>query len=149
MDEHPRRGWNELHLLGNLPADLDKGLAIVGTDLLFIGQIVEDLLARHPRGQTAATTPRSGMAGHFRRSLFSHVVVYELLCFVEQAELIAMDPLAARPEALALEQSDILEKLLDLEVAFLNRGISLNDERLQALDIVRKCHALTHDYKLT
>jgi len=73
----------------------------------------------------------------------------ELLGFVEQAELITMDPLAARSEALALEQSDVLAELLDLEVAFLDRSLSLDHERLQTLDILWKRSALDHDPKLT
>jgi hypothetical protein len=71
------------------------------------------------------------MRGNLDQSLFLRVLVDELFCFVEQAELIAMDPLAAGSEALALQQSDILAELLDLEIAF-------NDERLQVLDIVGK-----------
>ncbi len=71
------------------------------------------------------------------------------LCFIRQAELITMNPLAACSEALALEQSDLLAELLDLEVAFLKHGISIDHKRLQAVDVVWKCRTLDHDDKLT
>ena len=104
-------------------------MTIVGADLLLVGQIVEDLHARHPRRQAAAAALGSGMGGDLDQSLFLHIVVDELLCLVEQAELIAMDPLAARSEALALQQPEILAELLDFEIAFPKRGISFDEDR--------------------
>jgi hypothetical protein len=76
----------------------------------------------------------------------------ELLGFVEQAQLIAGASLTALAEVLALEQPDILAKLLDLEVALFDRSVALMDrsvafeqESLQALDIVWNRCPLTHE----
>ncbi len=78
------------------------------------------------------------MRGNLDQGLFLRGLADELFCFVEQAELIAMDPLAAGSEALALEQSDLLAELLDLEVALLDSGTAFHDERLQSFDIIWK-----------
>src|SRR5690606_12983443 len=134
------RRRDELELLGGLPADLDQGRPVVRADLLRLGQVVHDLDALHPPRQRSSTALRPGMGGNVDEVLVDDLRplgAEELLGLVEQAELIAMDPLAARTEALALEQADVLAQLLDL-------AIPLPDQRLQRLDVVRKRGSSDH-----
>jgi hypothetical protein len=139
VHQHLRRGRDELELLGALAADLDERAPVVRADLLGLGEVVEDLLARHP-GRQGPAAARGARVGRDRDARFLAGLAarrQQRLGLVEEPELVAVAPLARGPEALALQQPDVLAQLRDLDIA-------LGEHRSQRLDVLRKCCALPH-----
>ena len=121
MHEDFGAGGDEDELLELILADPDEPMArVVPADLLLFGEIMEDLFTGQigrqgsPSAPLAPSMSRDLDAGFFRARGF----LAEHLGLVEQAHLVRHGPLAARPEALALQQTNVLAQLGDLFVSF-------------------------------
>ena len=126
-------GRDDIELLGGLFADVFERLAIVGADLVGLGQVVDDFFARQLRRQrwSAPTLARMRLDGDFGR--FGRL---DLLGFVEQAQLICTGLLAGAGKGLALEGADDLFELTDARFARFQGSLLTGQLQLKRGDLV-------------
>ena len=121
MAQRPQLRRDELELLGDLLADaLERG-PVLRAALLGFREIVEDLDAGNPIREWLAAALSARVRRH--RGLFGSFVlvgtVFSELGFIEQPHLLVRALLAPAPEAMLLEQADVLAedpKLIGLRV---------------------------------
>jgi len=149
VHQNLRGGRDEGQLLQLIATDLDEAMArVVPAGLLLVGKIVEDLFAGQEirkRSPSAPLASRVGgdLDGGLGLFLLVPLGITQDLGLVEQTHLVGHGPLAARTEALALQQADVLAELADLLAVLGDRLLVLQDFFVALRSLLIKSSDLT------